>query len=138
MKIVAVLVLVAGSLMAEPGVTWEHSLAAAQKRARQEHKLIFLDIWTDWCGWCKRLQKDSFPKPEAQRALAKVVPLSIMTQDGKFQPTENSSFETKYGISGYPTLLILDEEGREVARQPGYLDAKALATWIDQVRAGRK
>jgi thioredoxin-related protein len=128
MKTFAILLLAASSLTA--GVQWETSLPAAQRRARAENKLIFLDVSTGWCYWCKKLQKDTFPSPEAEGALAKVVALSIVTQDDKYQPTKDNFIEAKYKIDGYPTLLILDADGKEVARSPGYMPPRQFAAWI--------
>ena len=138
MKRLAILLMVAGSLVAQSEVKWETNLEAAQKRAKAEHKLIFMDVYTEWCGWCTKLQKDTFPKPEAQAALAKVVPLSLLTQlrDGK--PTDNKFIEAKFKVTGYPTLIILDAHGKVVARQDGFLEPGPLAAWIDQVVAKRK
>ena len=38
-------------------IEWVSSFDVASKRARKENKLILLDFYTDWCGWCKRLDK---------------------------------------------------------------------------------
>jgi len=131
MKRLAVLMLVAGSLVASsPEVKWETSLEAAQARARAENKVIFMDVWTGWCGWCIKLQKETFPSKEAQAALAQVVPLRIMTQEANGKPTKDNYFEKKYQVEGYPTLLILDASGKEIARNPGYLPPQPFASWV--------
>ena len=131
MKKVALLMLVASALTAAvPEVKWETSLAAAQSRAKAEHKVIFMDVWTAWCGWCIKLQRETFPSKEAQAALAKVVPLRIMTQERDGTPTKDAYLEKQFKVDGYPTLLILDAEGREVSRQPGYLPPQPFATWV--------
>ncbi len=131
MKILGILFLVAVSLTAStPEVKWETSLEAAQNRAKVEHKVIFMDVWTAWCGWCIKLQKETFPSKEAQAALAKVVPLRIMTQELNGSPTKDNYIEKKYHVDGYPTLLILDASGKEIARQPGYLPPQQFAGWV--------
>jgi thiol:disulfide interchange protein len=133
MKTLAILCLVAGSLAASTApVRWETSLEAAQKRASAEHKLIFLDVSTGWCDWCKKLQLDTFPSSQARAALAKVVPLSIETQDAKSRPTAGNYIEKRFHVEGFPTLLILDADGREVARQPGFMAPRQFAAWITQ------
>ncbi|HLO66075.1 MAG TPA: thioredoxin fold domain-containing protein [Holophaga sp.] len=130
MKTWMIPLLVAGSLAAaEPG--WETSLPAAQTRARKEHKLIFLDIWTEWCGWCIRLQKDTFPSPAGKAALAKVVPLSLKTQLRDGTPTENKAYEQIFKVEGFPALYLLDSDGKVVSSQPGYLPPEPFAAWIN-------
>ena len=135
----AILFLLAGSLFAaEPGVKWETSLEAAQARARAEHKLILMDVWTEWCGWCIKLQKDTFPTPVAQAALAKVVPLSLKTQLAHGEPTAQAYIEKQYQVDGFPALIMLDADGKVVARQPGYMPGQPFADWVNKVAAGRR
>jgi thioredoxin 1 len=131
MRALAILLLAATSLAAgTTDVKWETSLEAAQARAKAEHNVIFLDVWAGWCGWCLKLQHDTFPSKEGQAALAGVVPLSIKTQEADGSPTKDNHFEKDFRVSGYPTLLILDATGKEISRQPGYLPPPQFATWV--------
>ncbi len=130
MKLLLIPFLVAGTLAAKD-VKWETNLAAAQARAKKEHKVIFMDVWTEWCGWCIKLQKDTFPTAVAQEALAKVVPLSVKTQLKDGSPTADKALEAKYKVEGFPALFILDENGQVLAQQPGYLPAGPFAEWIN-------
>lgn len=137
MKQLAILLLAATSLCAGADVKWETSLEAAQQRARAENKLIFLDVYTGWCYWCKKLQKETFPSAEGQKALEKMVPLRIETEDESYKPTKDVAFETRYRIDGFPTLLILNADGKEVARQPGFLPPQQFAGWLASVAKKR-
>ncbi len=131
MKLLVIPFLIAGSLMAQD-VKWETSLPAAQKRAKAEHKLIFMDVWTEWCGWCIKLQKDTFPSAAAQAALAKYVPLSVKTQTRDGKPTENAAIESLYKVDGFPALFILDADGKVVSQQPGYLPPAEFSAWLNE------
>jgi thioredoxin-related protein len=132
MKAIVTLLLAATTLTAATNeVKWETSLQAAQARAKAEHKVIFLDVWAGWCGWCLKLQKDTFPSKEGLAALAKVVPLTIKTQEVNGSPTKDNHFERDFKVDGYPTLLILDANGKEISRQPGYLPPRQFAAWVD-------
>jgi thioredoxin 1 len=127
MRALAALLIAAMPLSAQ---VWEHDLASAQKRARAENKLIFADVWTEWCGWCIKLQKQVFPSPQGKAALATVVPVSLKTQLRNGSPTSNSYLEERYGVRVYPTLLLLDADGNVVRRHPGYLPPEEFADWI--------
>jgi thioredoxin-related protein len=136
MKTLAIILLVAGSLAAAsnvPNVKWETSLPEAQKRAKAENKLIFLDVYTGWCYWCKKLEKETFPSTEGKAALARMVPLRIETQDEKYQPTKDNAIERQYQVDGYPTMLILNANGKVVARTPGYLPPEPFAAWVNSI-----
>lgn len=130
MKSLAIMLLVASSLTAGTDLKWETSLPAAVKRARAEHKEIFLDVYTGWCFWCKKLEKETFPSAEGKAALARMVPLRIETQDDKYKPTKDIAIEKQFQVDGYPTMLILNADGKEVAREPGYLPPQQFAAWL--------
>lgn len=132
MKHLAAFLLAAAPLVAQGSVTWEHDLNAALKRAKAERKLLFVDIWAEWCPPCQHLKTRVFPAPEAQKALGAYVPVSVMTQtkDGR-KDAEAMAVAQRFKVEGYPTLLILDGEGREIRRQVGaFRDASELAAWL--------
>ena len=134
MKILATILLVSLQLAAQGPVKWEHSLDAAMKRAKAEHKVIFVDVWTEWCGWCIKLQKDTFPSGEASAALAGVVPLSLKTQLKDGTPTEHAYAQKKFEVEGFPCLLVIDADGHVLGRNSGYLPPREFANFINKYR----
>ena len=107
-------------------LNWMTDLPKAEARAKAEKKLVMLDFTgSDWCGWCIRLNKEVFSKPEfAQYAKDNLVLVEVDFPRKKEQPEElkkaNESLQTKYGVQGYPTIVVLDGEGAKVG-ELGYM-----------------
>jgi len=133
MKALAALLLIAAPMFAAGPVKWEHDYQAALKRAKAEKKVVFMDLWTEWCGPCLRLQKDVFPTPEAQAALAKVVPYSALVQKKDGTPVaEGTKLAETFKLNAFPTMVILDAEGKELRRQVGAFRSGAeFAAWLN-------
>jgi thiol:disulfide interchange protein len=136
MKPLAALLLVAAplavSLSAQSSTKWEHDYQSALKRAKAEHKVIFMDLWTEWCGPCLYLQKNVFPSAEGQTALAKVVPFSALVQKRDGTPVaEGTRLSETFKLNAFPTMVILDADGKELRRQVGAFRTGAdFAVWL--------
>ncbi|MBK8922533.1 MAG: thioredoxin family protein [Saprospirales bacterium] len=94
----------------------------AQAKAKAEQKLIFVDAYASWCGPCKRMAAQVFPDPQVGNYFnANFICLKI-----DMEKPENREFAGKYPVSAYPTLLVLDGEGRVVLKQVGAMNADGL------------
>ncbi len=88
--------------------TFDEALAKAKK----ENKKLFVDVYTTWCGPCKRMDKYVFSDVEVGKRIAKnYVALKV-----DFEKSPDKAKVSPYGIKGYPTMLILDGEGKEIGR----------------------
>ena len=96
--------------------TWEEAL----KTAKKENKIVFLDIYATWCGPCKLLKSKTFSNKEVGAFYNQTflnVSLDGETGDGL-------TLANKYHISGYPTLLFINSEGKIVGSAMGYHKVK--------------
>jgi thioredoxin 1 len=105
--------------------TWEEALALA----KQENKLIFLDVYATWCGPCKRLKANTFPDPEVGYLYNSHF-INVMVDGEK---GEGPELRRKYGVRGYPTLLFIDHEGNVVERTSGYRNSAQFLNWGQKV-----
>ncbi|EPG76317.1 thioredoxin domain protein [Leptospira fainei serovar Hurstbridge str. BUT 6] len=116
--------------IAAVGVQWESSVEKAFAKAKQEGKPIFIDVYADWCGYCKTLKKEIYPKKEVQAELSRFVLLSL---DGDRFP----NLKKKYQVSGYPTLLFLDRNGSITEKISGMPDAKMVVKTLRKAYSKR-
>lgn len=107
----------------ETHIAWLTDMDAAQKQAKEENKLILVDFTgSDWCIWCIRLEEEVFAKSEFQEyAKDKFVFLMLDFPKDKKKVSEetankNKEHKEKFKIKGFPTILLLNAEGNEVAR----------------------
>jgi len=107
-------------------VEWFTDAEAAQAKAKAENKLVLLDFTgSDWCMWCKRLKRDVFDKPEfAQFAQSRLILVEVDFPQHKTlteaQQQANARLDKTYRINSYPTIILLDPNGKQVGRL-GYL-----------------
>jgi thiol:disulfide interchange protein len=105
-----------GAASGASAVAWEKDLAAALGRAGAEgKKVVMVDFYTDWCGWCRKLDETTLADPAVQSTLKRLVAVKLDAERGGRRDAEH------YGVEGFPTVLFLDVKGAEVARIPGYL-----------------
>ncbi|MCR5838115.1 MAG: thioredoxin family protein, partial [Kiritimatiellae bacterium] len=102
---------------------WLDDYDAALKKAADENKHIVIDFsGSDWCGWCKRLDKEVFTTDAFKKAAAeKYVLLMVDSPMKKSLLTEKAAKENpklveKFGVKGFPTVVVLDPKGEEVCR----------------------
>lgn len=94
---------------------WQPDLKSSKNAARQKHRLIVIDVYADNCSWCNRLEHETFQNPGVVAELAdRFIWL-------KLNARLSSSDLEPYKISGYPTILVIDEGGKLVTRFSGYL-----------------
>ena len=121
--------------------TWLTDVPKAQTQAKAEKKLVLLDFTgSDWCGWCIRLHKEVFSTSEfAEYAAKNLVLVEVDFPNKKPQTAElkaaNQALQQKYGIRGYPTIIILNGEGKKVG-QLGYMPGgpKAFIAELDKLK----
>lgn len=127
----------ASSLFAGEG--WMTDFEAAKTKAVAENKPLLLDFTgSDWCGWCIKLDKEVFSQEEfkayANESLV-LVELDFPRDASKLPAgvaEQNEALAKKYGIRGFPTILVLTPEGKLVEKT-GYQRGGAGA-YVDHIK----
>ena len=124
------------ALTADRTLPWHHDEAPAFAQARAEGKGVMLDFSATWCVPCKELEVQTFAAPGVyEQILASYVPL-------KFDVTEdtpaNDARKEKYGQSTMPEVVLLDADGRVLARVNGLIGPDEFTKKLEEAEAARR
>jgi len=111
-------------------LTWSKDLDGALKQARSEHKLVLVDVYATWCGWCRKLETDTFSDPMVAAYLNKRFVLVKLEADDHGAGQE---FATRNGVRGLPTIIVLDANGNVRGSITGYQSAADFPSAVDRI-----
>ena len=131
------------ALSAHAELSWLTDYEQAKKQAKETHKLLLIDFTgSDWCGWCIRLRKEVFSKPEFQEYARKnlilmEVDFPMRKEQTKDLRMQNQNLAEQYNVAGFPTIVVLNGEGKQVG-QLGYMEGgpTAFISELEKLRKG--
>lgn len=119
-KTLHILLLLCGISIFGQGIIFEKgTFKSVLEKAKKENKLIFLDAYTTWCGPCKLLEKNVFPKQEVGDFYNK----NFINAHIDMEKGEGITLAKKYKIYSYPSLFFINGDGEVVYKTAGYIDA---------------
>lgn len=98
--------------------TWEEILT----KAKAEHKTVFVDVYTKWCGPCKKVSETVFP----QEKVGEVYNSRFINFKIDAESPAGKEFVKNYPVGGYPTFFFIDGKGRVVHKIVGFKDAASF------------
>jgi protein disulfide-isomerase len=127
-----VLVGLAGTFVNAADEAWLTDFDKAKKAAEEKKLPILADFaGSDWCGWCKKLDKEvfsqeSFKKYAKDNLVLLLVDFPYFKEQPEKEKAQNKNMAAKFGVEGFPTVLLIGADGKELARtgyKPGGADA---------------
>ena len=135
--IITLFALLGTSAMAQEKINWM-SFEEAVGRCAQEPKMVFIDVYTDWCGWCKRMDQTTFANPviaqymnehfyavkfDAERQDTLTFQghefVGVMRPDGR-KGSHQLAYALLKGKLSYPSYVIMNEEMKIIQVIGGY------------------
>jgi uncharacterized protein YyaL (SSP411 family) len=130
------------------------SLSEAEERLKQQKRPVLIDLYTDWCGWCRVMDKKTYSHPEVARYInEKFYPVKIDAESretfhwkGKTYGYNSGNGVNNYAIYltrgqlSFPTTVIIAADGSQPQAIPGYLevsDMEMLLKYFGEGHYGR-
>ncbi len=110
----------------EAKIKWV-TLSEAYKLSQKQPRKVFIDLYTDWCGWCKVMDKNTFKNAEVvDFANKKFYAVKYNPEKDADVMLGKVSFKNMMNgkVSGYPTTVILDEKMNLIQPVSGYLEPR--------------
>lgn len=112
-------------------VSWVEDFDQGLALARKEGKPVVLVLYADWCPFCHRLFEETIPDARLDDVRSAFVWLKV---NSDLKP----EYGDRFGQKNFPMIVILDKEGKELAKHTGFQDAESMRKELDAVLAGRK
>lgn len=113
------------------GIDFQHiSLADAMALAKKQRKIIFIDVYTSWCGPCKNMAATTFKDEKVgERFNKKFINLKLDAE----KDADGMRVAKDYRVTGYPTYLFIDANGKLQKRLMGYMPAEQFLSATDGI-----
>ena len=96
-------------------VWMEQDFEGALAKAKADKKLLVVDVWAEWCAACKELDEKTWPAPGVSTWIAQNA-VAVRVDTFKVRKDLVQSLQ----IVGYPTVLVLDGDGKILRRREGF------------------
>lgn len=107
-------------------IKW-HGFVEALKKGKAENKMIVVDFYTDWCSWCKVMDKKTYGHDDVIKFASKKLVMSKVNAESHektiYKDKEYSyrQLTAGFGITGFPATIFLSPEGEFITNVSGYI-----------------
>ena len=123
---------------------WLNDYKKAQEEAKASNKFLLLDFTgSDWCGWCKKFDKEILSQSQFQDyARENLVLVELDFPQAKPQSPElrrqNQELANQYQVQGFPTIVVLNGDGQKLWQYDGYFSdgPAAFIAELEKLRKG--
>jgi thioredoxin-related protein len=116
-------------VLAGEEITW-HNLDSGIAAAKESHKMMLIDLYTEWCGYCKKLDQNTFTNTELINYLNdKFVCIKVNAEDSHLGKKINKEYKS----TGYPCALVFDDRGDFLGQFEGYTNPSGYKMSLENV-----
>src|SRR4051812_18226449 len=114
-------------------IPWRTDIRGAEREARAQDRLLWVQFTGAWCPNCVRLERESFVHPRVvEHARRSFIPVKI-------QSDQHEDLVDRFGLSGIPATILVRPTGEVVARHEGYVDVATFHGFLEKalLQSGR-
>jgi len=110
-------------------ISWTRTLDEAKNNAATGNRLIITDMYADWCGWCKKMDAETWSTAQVIQQQGKYVFLKLNAE----KDPDGIALRKQFRITSFPTVMILNPDGSEFDRLEGYLPSQKFLRALNEV-----
>jgi thiol:disulfide interchange protein len=107
-------------------IQWVNSFDEGLKMAKTRNCPLMVDFYAEWCGWCKKLDKETWTNNDVIQLAKKFICIKIDCDTDRQTPA-------KYGARSLPTILFMNPEGKVIHQVLGYRDPEDMIAEMSKV-----
>lgn len=112
----------------DSGIKW-YGYDEGMALGKKEGKKIVLHFYASWCGYCKKMDKETFSKSDVAAFMNENF-ISI-----KLDTDVEKTLAQEYGVTGLPTTCFMDKDGTKLQILPGYLPREMFLAYLKYIQA---
>ncbi len=108
--------------------TWHNDAETAFAEARKSGRPVLVDLYADWCGWCKTMEREVFTQERFATYARRFVLLRVDVEDGG----AGTELQRRFRADSLPTLLLLDPKRSLIGTIEGFMETEKLIARLDR------
>lgn len=115
---------------------------AGLRDAAAASKPVVVDVYTDWCTWCKRMDQDVYARPDVKQYLAEhFITVKLNAEYATAARYEGKAYTSRtlaqrFRVNGFPTTIFLRADGSHMANVPGYVPPERFLLLLHYIGDG--
>lgn len=107
-------------------INWAEAYTEALEDAKKTKKPVLIFVYASWCGWCKKMERETFADKGIVKLTGSFVCLKVNSE-------EDEEFSSKFKVKEFPCAVFLKSDGSEIERHLGFKTAEEFETILKSV-----